>query len=144
MNAKQVVLVNVEDFENVAGGGKNHTGMHEDMWMRMATNERALLKVCRELKRQLDNISEDRMDIWIVFECAWEKHRSVAMAEMLEHIIHSTYAYKTTLPTHYDKSKWSRHKCGWKECWCHAMSKKKVDALDLVDAAFFSVFKWLE
>ena len=143
LNAKQVVLVNVEDFENVAGGGKNHTGMHEDMWLRMAKNERALLKVCRELKRQLDDISEDRMDIWIVFECAWGKHRSVAMAEMLENIVHSRYLYKTTLPTHYDKSKWSRSKCGWKECWCHAMSKKKENALDLVDTAFFSIFKWL-
>ena len=89
MNAKQVVLVNVENFENVAGGGKNHTGMHEDMWMRMATNERALLKVCREISRQFDNISEDCMEIWVVFECAWGKHRSVAMAEMLENLAHS-------------------------------------------------------
>ena len=128
------MLVNVEGFPNIgrADACRDHIGTHPEIWKQLTSNEPVLRSVLGDVVKKLRrHISDHEPDVYIIFECTWGKHRSVAMAEMMARIVGKEF---TCCIHHFSKGKWSRKKCGWKHRLCWMMSDVKEAALLRVEA----------
>jgi len=143
IRADQFVLVNVEAFPQIGRRDENkgHAGFHEAIWEQLVNNERVLKDVYAQLYEKLNYyIARDVEEIWIVFECAYGKHRSVAMAEIAQRLFQQWATCNTTSAMHYSKYKWSRSKCGWAPCECNAMNYSKRRSLAKAEKVLMDAF----
>ena len=136
LQREQCVIVNVEGFPNVDGREdcRMHIGTHQAIWQQLASNEDVLRKCLLDVVRKLrKRISRHEPEVYIVFECKWGKHRSVAMAEMLARVLGNDYM---CCIHHFSRKYWSRSRCGWVSCDCSKMTHIKEAALLRVEAMF--------
>ena len=135
-------MVNVEDFKNVGRDfeSSGHIGRHEHVWEMIASNYEVLKAVFETLKWKLSRyVDESAGEVWVVFVCAWGKHRSVGLAEM-SYRIWARNGYSTSPPIHLSMPKWSKRKCGWQRCFCDDMNESKWRSLAAAERVWREVF----
>jgi hypothetical protein len=141
---RRTVVVNVECIPNVGHDEpcKEHTGHHEHIWARIVHDPSVLKKIFGSVKEQLSRIPprpDDAIDVHVVFECKWGKHRSVGLAEIAKRIFGNN-GLRIGSGVHLSKGKWSRKKCGWRSCDCNEITNSKQSSLDVAQRVWLEVF----
>ena len=134
---EDTVVVNVEALPN---SYSDHCGLNVEVWDTVVSDTQTLENIYTEVRRKVDRyIGEEVRTVNVVFQCKWEKHRSVAITEITTALFHRDDRIVEPA-THLSKTNWGEWKCGRKDCPRHEWNQRKNDVLANARTIYAKVF----